>query len=162
MLTAVSAAGDVFLPLIIASPPYNSAIPKMTLRVFESSDKANAAPMIAPVNAPTSSNVPKRMLVSPCLRYTIEALLELVKTPMKLAPLAKWIGTPRMRVRPGTIINPPPRPRKEPITPARIAIKKLEIIRTLASNPNWFEVEESYIFESELNSLSTTSPPHEN
>jgi len=33
-----------------------------------------------------------------------------------------------MRVRPGTIINPPPRPRKEPITPARIAIKKLEIL----------------------------------
>lgn len=136
MLTAVLTTGNVFLLRTIAKPPYNSAIPKMTLRVFESSDNANAAPMIAPVNAPTSSNVPRRMLVSPSLRYTIEALLELVKTPMKLAPIAKWMGTPRMRVRAGTIMNPPPRPRKEPIAPARIAIKKLEIIRTLTSNPN--------------------------
>ena len=46
-----------------------------------------------------------------------------------LAPIAKRGGTPRARVRIGTIITPPPRPSSEPSAPA-----SKEASRTIKKN----------------------------
>ena len=54
--------------------------------------------------------------------YLEAALVDVAMILIKLAPMASFIGRPKIKVKTGITINPPPIPNMDPIIPAAAAV----------------------------------------
>ena len=96
-------------------------------RYFELILLAKRNPTTAPQTVPISRRTAKRKFVRWSFKKLAAAPEEVAKMEIKLAAMAYRMLIPRARVNTGTIIMPPPSPKREPRKPAN----KDEIIKSI-------------------------------
>lgn len=84
------------------------------------------APITAPIVDPISKNIPILRFVILSRTYAEAEPLDVAITETMLAPMAYWMGTPKINVRAGTTRIPPPTPTRAPIRPATTEIRSMK------------------------------------
>ena len=82
-------------------------------------------PATAPIVVATSRTMPRRMLVMPRAAKVDWAMDEVAITQTMLVAIAVLIGTPKARLRTGTMMTPPPTPSMLPKMPATTATARM-------------------------------------
>ena len=82
-------------------------------------------PASAPTVVATSRTIPRRMLVMPRAAKVLWAMEDVAITQMMLVAIAVLMGTPKARLRTGTMMMPPPTPSMLPNTPATKATSRI-------------------------------------
>ena len=88
-----------------------------TIRIHESRYVAIIAPAIAPTQVVISSRSPRRTLESPLSTRTVDAPTDPAMIPIRLIAPASVGSSPKMSIRTGTNMTPPPRPNSAPKIP---------------------------------------------
>ena len=71
-------------------------------------------PASPPIDEPTSSSMPRRVLTKPCRTVSLDTAPDVAITVIRPTPAACRTGSPKIHVSAGTRKMPPPRPSSAP------------------------------------------------
>ena len=108
-----------------------------TMRIHSSRYVATMAPIIAPVAVVISRRSPRRTLESPLSTKTVDAPTEPAMIPIRLTATASVGASPKISMRTGTNMIPPPSPNSAPSTPAPspMTMRPIIIIGSMTTHP---------------------------
>ncbi len=98
-----------------------------------STSTAVMPPATAPMVVATSRNMPRRMFVMPRLANLVCAIDDVATTQTMLVAMAVLMGTPKARLRTGTMMMPPPTPSMLPKTPATKATRRMPTMTAIGA-----------------------------